>query len=86
MLTTHFDDVAVLAPVHYQVMGLRRADESALASALAAAEERSAGELLSRFMDYGLYRVPAGVNPPRDALRICRALGISDGFMRFVHE
>lgn len=86
VLTTHFDDVAVLAPVHYQVMGLRRADESALASALAAAEERSAGELLSRFMDYGLYRVPAGVNPPRDALRICRALGISDGFMRFVHE
>ncbi|MBQ2191788.1 MAG: DNA mismatch repair protein MutS [Clostridia bacterium] len=86
VLTTHFDDVAVLAPVHYQVMGLRRADESALASALAAAEESSAGELLSRFMDYGLYRVPAGVNPPRDALRICRALGISDGFMRFVHE
>ena len=86
VLTTHFDDVACFAPVHYQVMGLRNADEAALKSALALAEERSAGELLSRFMDYGLYRAEPGANPPRDAIRICRALGISEEFMRFVHE
>ena len=87
VLTTHFDDVARLAKVRYQVMGLRNADENELDSALAQSRSGvSAGEVLSRFMDYGLIRDESGANPPRDAVRICRALGISSEFMKYVDE
>ena len=87
LITTHFDDVACLAPVHYQVMGLRNADEAALTAALfAAGAGVSPAELLSKFMDYGLFRARNDANPPRDALKICRALRISEEFMAGVEE
>ena len=91
LITTHFDDVASLAARHYQVMGLKNADPVALEAALAGAgggkdEALSASELLSRFMDYGLFRAESTENPPRDALKICRALRVSDEFMGFVEE
>ena len=81
LITTHFDGVARFARTHYQVMGLKNADEKALEAALS----RQAGErdtaLIARFMDYGLFLARPDAEPPRDALRICRALGISKGFM-----
>ena len=95
LITTHFDDVACLAPVHYQVMGLRRADEEELTRALSAAGTAGEGKtggtdprrrLLAKYMDYGLFRADGASNPPRDALKICRALRISDEFMSFVRE
>ena len=41
--------------------------------------------MLPKLMDYGLYRVASDVNPPRDALAICRAMRVSDEFMRCVN-
>ena len=41
--------------------------------------------VLPKLMDYGLYRVASDVNPPRDALAICRAMRVSDEFMRCVN-
>ncbi|MBR5949658.1 MAG: hypothetical protein IKZ82_13590 [Clostridia bacterium] len=84
LITTHFDDVANLASRHYQVMGLKNADPVELEAALAGAGEGSGAsksELLSRFMDYGLFRAESTENPPRDALKICRALRVSSEFM-----
>ncbi len=87
LITTHFDDVACLAKVHYQVMGLRNADEAALTAALSSPEAGSAPqEMLARFMDYGLFKAGSEVNPPRDALKICRALRIREDFMNKVTE
>ncbi len=87
LITTHFDDVACLARVHYQVMGLRNTDEAALKAALSSPEAGKAPqELLARFMDYGLFRAGSEVNPPRDALKICRALRIREDFMNKVTE
>jgi hypothetical protein len=37
-------------------------------------------------MDYGLFRAESTENPPRDALKICRALRVSDEFIGFVEE
>ena len=94
LITTHFDGIARYAKVHYQVMGLRNADTEELMNALSREKAEAAGggkavspqELLSRYMDYGLYRVGTDANPPRDALKICRALRIPDGFMNCVQE
>lgn len=86
LITTHFDDVASCACRHYQVMGLKNVDGAALEAALASGggEGASRSELLSRFMDYGLFRAESTENPPRDALKICRALNIPSEFMQYV--
>lgn len=81
LITTHFDDVARCAEKHYQVAGLKNADVTCLAAALN--ENKGA---LERFMDYGLYQVSREENPPRDALTICRALNVPEGFMRLVED
>lgn len=85
LITTHFDFVASLASAHYQVMGLRNADKEELKASLQAGGEMSAA-VLEKFMDYGLYPVEPDVNPPRDAITICRALNVSDEFMKLVDD
>ncbi|MBR0136181.1 MAG: hypothetical protein IJM18_08265 [Clostridia bacterium] len=76
VIATHFDGVAKLARLHYQVAGLRNADSAALTAGI-----RSGGpDKLAEFMDYGLYPVSPEEQPPRDAVTIIRALGVSSEF------
>jgi dsDNA-specific endonuclease/ATPase MutS2 len=75
VIATHFDGVAKLARLHYQVAGLRNADANALKNRLAGGADR-----LADFMDYGLYPVSPEEEPPRDAVTIIRALGVKSEF------
>lgn len=75
VIATHFDGVAKLARLHYQVAGLRNADSEALKNRLAGGAGR-----LADFMDYGLYPVSPEEEPPRDAVTIILALGVTDEF------
>lgn len=85
LITTHFDYVASFASTHYQVMGLRNADREELKASLQTGGEKNIATL-EKFMDYGLYPVEPDVNPPRDAITICRALNVSDEFMQLVDD
>ena len=76
LITTHFDDVACC--------GLKNVEPAVLDAALAG-NDASRASVLPKLMDYGLYRVASDVNPPRDALAICRAMRVSDEFMRCVN-
>lgn len=80
-ITTHFDGVARFAKAHYQVMGLKNASPSALKAAFMSAEGARTANAL---MDFGLYPVEPDAEPPRDALAICRVLGVNGEFMSFV--
>lgn len=82
LITTHFDGVARYAAAHYQVMGLKNADKTALNKALSRGGKAAAG-VLENFMDYGLYRAAKDAEPPKDALTVCRALSVSEDFMKF---
>lgn len=84
LITTHFDDVACCAPVHYQVIGLKNVAPAVLDAALSG-NDASRASVLPKLMNYGLYRVASDVNPPRDALAICRAMRVSGEFMRYVN-
>ena len=75
VIATHFDGIARLARLHYQVAGLRGASAEMLH-----AELERGGSTLSRFMDYGLYPVSKDEEPPRDAVKIIMALGVSREF------
>ncbi len=85
LITTHFDDIARFAKKHYQVMGLKNANMRELLLALSAGGERKV-RVLENFMDYGIFEVPNSMNPPRDAITICHALGVNDEFMSLVEE
>ncbi len=80
-ITTHFDDVACHAQRHYQVMGLRYCNIEKLKQALVSSS-KSKTDVLEKFMDYGIFELSKNENPPRDALTICQALGISDDFIK----
>ena len=76
VIATHFDGVARLCRLHYQVAGLRNADPEALRARLG----RGGTDTLLDFMDYGLYPVDRNEEPPRDAVTIIRALGVTNEF------
>lgn len=76
VVATHFDGAARLARLHYQVAGLRNADAEKLFDDIRSGR----ADALLRSMDYGLYPVSKDEEPPRDAVKIIKALGVSREF------
>jgi len=77
VMTTHYEGVAALAGVHYQVAGLRKLaldDEFMEEIRNASTSERIT--IIASYMDYGLIRVSADEKLPQDALNICRLLDL----------
>lgn len=80
VIATHFDGVASLGRLHYQVAGLRNADVRSIRSRISA----GGPDTLAEFMDYGLYPVAPDEDPPRDAVTIIHALGVSSEFTELI--
>lgn len=81
LLVTHFDHVAEYAKVHYQVAGLRDMDMNQVSHEIAAAGKEKGVSVIANHMNYGLFRVEADLDCPKDAFRICRLLGLTDEIM-----
>jgi len=75
-MATHYDGVARVASAHYQVAGLRGLDVAALEAELAGLSGADGVALIAKHMDYGLYPVAGHASLPRDAINICRLLGL----------
>ena len=84
VLATHFDAVAPLARGHYQVVGLRKLDLDRVQRELAGLSGRDGASHIARYMNYGLYRVEEERDCPRDALNICRLLGMAPEILEMV--
>lgn len=78
VLATHFDNVAPWAKAHYQVAGLRDLDWDAMQKEVAALGSEAGAQRIAQYMNYGLYRADARHTCPRDALNICRLLGMPE--------
>lgn len=76
VLATHYDHVADAAVAHYQVAGLKGLDWEALARDIQGLDGESGAQRIVRCMNYGLFRVEGRQDCPRDALHICRLLGM----------
>ncbi len=74
ILATHYDGTAKYAAKHYQVKGLTRHEEI---NGSALDGMRS----IENAMDYGLKEVEPGLACPRDALSICRILGMDSDIL-----
>ena len=73
VMTTHYDMVVTPAFKHYQVVGLRFADIGKIRK-----EGKADVGRIAKYMDYSLIPADAKVAPPRDALNICRLIGLDD--------
>lgn len=79
MLTTHYDGVAAAARRHYQVAGLSGLSKEEGAGAEALKE-------LPLLMDYRLVPAPSDAPCPKDAMKVCRLLGLEEKLMAGLTE
>ena len=79
LLVTHVDHVAELSKSHYQVRGLQGVSEDKISSSLLTKSDDDAKiTAISGFMNYGIFKVDKDAKPPKEALMICRLLGLQD--------
>ena len=79
LLVTHFDHVAELSKSHYQVRGLQGVSEDRISSSLLTKSDDDAKiTAISGFMNYGIFKVDKDAKPPKEALMICRLLGLQN--------
>lgn len=79
LLVTHFDHVAELSKSHYQVRGLQGVSEDRISSSLLTkSDDDSKITAISQFMNYGIFKVDKDAKPPKEALMICRLLGLQN--------
>lgn len=79
LLVTHFDHVAELSKSHYQVKGLQGVSEERISSSLLTKSDDDAKiTAISQFMNYGIFKVDKDAKPPKEALMICRLLGLQN--------
>ena len=79
LLVTHFDHVAELSKSHYQVKGLQGVSEDKISSSLLTKSDDDAKiTAISGFMNYGIFKVDKDAKPPKEALMICRLLGLQN--------
>ena len=71
---------------HYQVIGLKELDLEALKLEIAHLSGDAGVSLISKHMNYGLYRVEGKQDCPRDALNICRLLGTDQEIVNIIEN
>ena len=87
LLVTHFDHVAELSGSHYQVKGLQGTLEDRISKALLTKSNDDAKIVaIAEFMNYGIFKVNKDVKPPKEALMICRLLGLQEELLDILTE
>ena len=86
VLATHYDNVVRWGRAHYQVIGLKELDLEALKLEIAHLSGDAGVSLISKHMNYGLYRVEGKQDCPRDALNICRLLGTDQEIVNIIEN
>ena len=80
VMTTHYDKIASPLFKHYQVAGLD------LAKAKHELGDINDISHISQYMDYTLVEVSSATKPPRDALNICRLIGLDEDILNHIEE
>ncbi len=84
ILATHYDNVAEFADYHYQVAGLNQVDMKQLEEEIHSAKGTKGIDIISKYMNYGIYQVHGKEECPRDAIHICGLLGLEPELMELI--
>lgn len=85
LISTHFDDIVEDYIDHYQVIGLKNVNFESLKYKIDLNKSKSV-DILQENMDYRLEKVSIEKEIPKDAINICRLLGIQKDFMDIVYQ
>ena len=86
VLATHYDHVSDVATAHYQVAGLKDLDWQQLAQEIQGLDPNDGAARIVRYMNYGLYPVRDRQDCPKDALHICRLLGMDPEILEYAEK
>ncbi|MGB9780120.1 MutS-related protein [Caldanaerobacter sp.] len=75
VLATHYEGVVEEDMIHYQVVGLKNVNFEELSEKIMR-DEKNSVKILQDYMDYRLERVDPSCEIPKDALNICKLLGL----------
>jgi dsDNA-specific endonuclease/ATPase MutS2 len=78
VMTTHYDRVVSPQFKHYQVAGLKLPEKKQV-------EKRKISQI-AEYMDYNLIEVDSTTAPPRDALNICKLLGLEQEILTLIES
>lgn len=84
LVATHYEHIAELAENHYQVYGLKHYTDTELEAAVDGLTNKDRVRILSKYMDYGVYKVEKAEPLPQDAIRVCRLLGLQEEILQFL--
>ncbi len=84
-VATHYEHISELADTHYQVYGLKHYSDEELAVAVSGLTNKDRVRILSKYMDYGVYKVDKAEPHPQDAIRVCRLLGLQDEILKYLN-
>jgi len=86
VLATHYDQVAPYGNVHYQVVGLRDMNPENIVRELAGLQGQEGVDVITKYMNYGLYRLQGESSCPRDAFHICQLLGMKQEILSLAEK
>lgn len=86
LLATHYDHIAEFADAHYQVYGLKNMNPEHAFQEMEELNPKRNLAVISKYMDYGIYRVSAKKECPKDAISICRLLGLDNNILELLEQ
>jgi dsDNA-specific endonuclease/ATPase MutS2 len=84
VITTHYDRIAEEGYGLYQVAGLKGVDFGELAKRIKSGTVNGV-DLIADNMDYRIFKITKDSEPQRDALNICRMLGLHRGVLEAIN-
>lgn len=86
LLATHYDHVAEYANSHYQVYGLKNMDMAKVQNEIRLKKDQSGISFISKCMNYGIYKVLQVQDCPKDALNVCKLLGLQEEIIEYMEN
>lgn len=86
LLATHYDHIAEFADAHYQVYGLKNMNPEHAFREMEEHNPKRNLAVISKYMDYGIYRVSAEKECPKDAISICKLLGLDKNILELLEQ
>lgn len=84
LITTHYDGIVEEDMEHYQVIGLKNVNFNMLKSKINL-NNSNAVEIIQKEMEYGIEKKSKYSEVPKDALNICRLLGLDEEIIDLVN-
>jgi len=92
LISTHLDDIDIDDATYFQVIGLKKVDFDGLKRqidlkvGMGLSENSNEIKILQEFMDYRLEKVSKETKVPKDAINVCKLLGLDNEIINIASD